>query len=44
MKKVRRMAQDATCRTAEGMYILKNARLDYGRPHVRKIMKKWGTP
>ena len=38
------MARDATCWTVEGMHkhVLKNTRVDYSMPHVRKIMKKCG--
>ena len=41
---VRRMAQDATCRAADGMHkhVLKNTGVDYSASRVRKIMKKWG--
>ena len=37
------MAQDATCRAAEGTRkrVLKNTGVDYSTSHVRKIMKKW---
>ena len=38
------MARDTMCRTVEGTrkHVLKNTRVDYSMPHVRKIMKKRG--